>query len=540
MPIDKPIPEPVRTAPGAPQIWLLWLIALSGVLLALSFPNELLPGAWRDHPPALLGWVALIPLLWGVLFLPPRYARRATWAYGLLFALCTVSWMRLFTVLPWMLLALYLSLTPLLAVWLTQMMRLPRWLMPLGFALLWTGGEWLRGQGIFGFAWSEIGMSQIDGLAGRLAALGGTHLITFLMLWTTGSILVAISDPETPRWLAPVAAWVLAIALVGGFLQSAQAVTRWPVNGSSTAMTVSVIQPNTLRGLTPEALVTDLSPEELQRRVNVTLDLTRQSAQTVTPFTPGLLQTRPTPHLVVWPESSLTIPPYCYPQIMQTLYTTGSHLLAGAPLWVTRPDGPHIQNAAYLLTPSGNIDATYQKVHLVPFGEFVPLRALVVNMLHFTVRDTDIIPGAGHLPLSLGPHRFGVGICFESSMPEISREYANRGARMLIFITNDAWFHETSAVCQHLNQARFRALETGLPVARAANTGISAFIAPDGQVLEEIPVYTTGYRTRAFPDSTPGTLYTYFGWLTGPLCLGCGLILVIMGIIRHRRNGYVV
>ena len=93
------LPTQLENAPR----WALWVVAPAGVLLGLSFPNELLPGALRDHPPALLAWLALIPLLWAVLTLPPRAARRAAWGYGLCFALVSLSWLRLFTVLPWLL-----------------------------------------------------------------------------------------------------------------------------------------------------------------------------------------------------------------------------------------------------------------------------------------------------------------------------------------------------------------------------------------------------------------------------------------------------
>ena len=164
-------------------------------------------------------------------------------------------------------------------------------------------------------------------------------------------------------------------------------------------------------------------------------------------------------------------------------------------------------------------------MHLVPFGEFVPLRPLVEK--YFTVRPEDIQPGAQRKALQYGTHRLGIGICFESTFPAISRDYTQQDVQALVFITNDAWFHQTSAVRQHLNHARFRAIEAGLPVARTAGTGISAFIAPDGRLLTEIPTYTAGMRARAIPPGIGGTLYTQFGWLFGPIALFVCLLLVL-------------
>ncbi len=512
------LPTQLENAPR----WALWVVAPAGVLLGLSFPNELLPGALRDHPPALLAWLALIPLLWAVLTLPPRAARRAAWGYGLCFALVSLSWLRLFTVLPWLLVAAYLSLLPWLAVGLTQAMRLPRWLVPLGVALAWAGGEWLRGQGTFGFAWSELGASQVDGATAAIAAVGGLPLLGLLMVWVVGAIVAAVTDRATPRWATAVPLVALPLVLLVGLLAVRGADARWWA--SSVTQRVTVVQPNTMRGLDPEALVTPLTNAEVFQRLQTTLTYSRSAVPPSREPDSG--------NLVVWPESSLADPP-TDGAIYDFVTQTRSHLLCGAPNYVVLPNGEmHVQNDAYLLAPLGFFAGQYHKVHLVPFGEFVPLRTVVVNWLHFVVRDSDIVPGAGHHALVVGPHRLGVGICFESTFPEIARAYAHQGATLLVYITNDAWFHETSGVRQHFNHARFRAIETGLPVARAAITGISGFIAPDGAILDEIPVYTGGARACTLRAGVPGTPCTRGGWLCGPFTLLLALALALAGMVR--------
>lgn len=197
---------PVETSPTRANLararWLPLLFLLAGGVLSLGFPNDLVPGVLGDRPPAWVAWLALLPFWWAALRLPPRAALWATWAFAAGFGISTVSWMRLFTLLPWVLLALLLSLLPPLAYLITTRMRLPRILFPLGIALAWAGLEWLRGQGTFGFPWAELGASQVDGFTAAIAAVGGLPLITFLMLWGTGSVVLAVLERGRARWVA--------------------------------------------------------------------------------------------------------------------------------------------------------------------------------------------------------------------------------------------------------------------------------------------------------------------------------------------------
>ena len=521
----------IKLSAGAWVAVILGVMPVAGLLLSLAFPSELLPGALGDHPSFLLGWLAIAPLLWAVQALPPRQARWAAYLFGLGWYLGVVSWLRLFGYLPWALVAAYLALTPWLATVLSAWMPgRGRWT-PLTFALAFTGLEWVRGQGMFGFAWAEVGASQVDGLPARIAALGGIPLITLLMLWSIGALVQRLRDRQAPRWMLPASLLALIVCLLAGSWQVHQAVTRWQHAGSG--QYVSVVQPNLLRDLTPEALTVGISDEERERRLRVMLGQSYDAC-----FALAKLQAanrnRPAakdaPHLILWPESALADPlddPTQLPArtIPDMCRITRSFLLTGG------PNG--FCNAAQLVTPDGALGECYAKMHLVPFGEFVPLRELVTR--YYTVRPIDIQPGRSRQPLIGTGHPFGVGICFESTFAEIARESARQGAHLLVYITNDAWFHQTAAGRQHYNQARFRALETGLPVARAASTGISGFIAPDGGSRDEIPTYQPGTRTRFIPDGTPGTLTTAIGWIFGPLCLLLALALALVGkFFAHR------
>ncbi|MHB0936478.1 MAG: apolipoprotein N-acyltransferase [Armatimonadota bacterium] len=500
----------------------LWLMPVGGVALALGFPNDLLPGTAGDRPFFPVAWVALVPLLWAIQVLPAKTRYWAAYLYGAGFGLCTVAWMRLFGYVPWFLLALaYFAIFFPLALFAADRLALRRFL-PLAFALAYTGLEWARGQGMFGFPWSELGSSQVEGATARIASVGGIPLITFLLLWVTGAAVQAVRERRA-GWQLPASVGALAVCLLAGFWQTRATSVRW--EGGASRLRVSVVQPNVLRGLTPADLVISPSPEELRRRTNKMVELSYEGA--ANPRPPGMNQ------LIVWPESAMRNGPFDS-AILRLNRATGSYLLLGAPGYPRDWKSRSYYNSAHLLDPRSMPVERHDKMHLVPFGEFVPMRALVDRF--YIVRKFDILPGTSHAPLRKAGMALGVGICFESIFPAISRTYADQGAELLVFITNDAWFHVTAAGRQHFNHARFRALETGLPVARSASTGISGFIAPDGRILSEIPTDQEGVKTRDLPPGIPGTLYTRGGWIFGPACLVLMLALFVAGIIRARRR----
>lgn len=524
---DMSIPTPVTLASAtekhssrASQAIRWFIPPVGGFVLSLAFPNEVIPGRWGDHPPALLAWLAIIPLLWIVQTYTARAARVAGYVYACVFFAAALSWMRLFGVLPWLMLAGALALFAWLAVWMAQRLALPPWLFPLGFALCWTGLEWLRSQSIFGFSWAEIGASQVDGVTAAMASLGSVYLISFIMLWSVGTLLRWRQVRQAPRWYLPVLAGVVALCLAGGWWQTRLTTARWLA--SPRTQTFALVQPSLQRGLTPEALVNAPSVEELLRREAVMCALSRQS----------VAQCPPVEHpLIIWAESAVGYPPYTT-GIISMGRETRSHLLIGAVSFPPPVFAP--RNSAYLVGPSGTDEGRYDKIHLVPFGEFVPLRKLVTRF--YTVRDNDLTRGDGWKVMEVERHRFGLAICFESIFPSIARAYARQGAHYLIYITNDAWFHRTSAVRQHFNHARFRALETGLPVIRTASTGISGFIAPNGRIISEIPTYAAGTRTRRIAEGTAGTVYTRVGWLFAPCCCFAALALLMLGLVISWRQ----
>lgn len=494
---------------------ILWWMPLAGVLLALGYPNDLLPGAWGDRPSWWIAWLALVPLCWAVLVLPGARGRWAVALYALAFYLANLWWLTLFGAFPWVLIAVLLTLFFPLALGLTQWLDPARRHLPLIFALAFTGLEWFRGRGIFGFPWSELGASQVDGETRLLAAVGGVPVITLLMLLATGGAVQALRERRVPYAL------IIGFAglIVCGGLGAWQANAAWLRTSDAPRQHIVLVQPNFLKGLTPDDFVHAPSSDELQRRLDLTIRLSGRESRT------------DRPRLILWPESTLRTPPY-YLEIAELCLRTHSYLLLGAPGYAEPPPG--MSNSAYLFSPQGVQIAKYDKVQLVPFGEFVPLRPLVERF--YTVRDSDIRPGHGHAVLRRTPVPTGVGVCFESLFPDISRSYANQRAELLVFLTNDAWFHQTAGGRQHFNHARFRAVETGLPVARAASTGISGFIDPRGRILAEISTYREDALGRNVSSGRAGTLFTAGGWLLGPVCLYLLPALAMLRLLQAWRR----
>ena len=171
------------------------------------------------------------------------------------------------------------------------------------------------------------------------------------------------------------------------------------------------------------------------------------------------------------------------------------------------------RNSAFLVTPEG-VQNRYDKMQLVPFGEYVPLSALLGFVRGWAEFIADLEPGARPIVFPGPPAPFGVVICYEGVFPELVREFVKDGALFMVNMTNDAWFGRTSGPPQHLAMYPLRAVEHRLAVVRAANTGISAFIAPTGRIVRSLPLYERGVLADDITLRTATTIYTRWGdWL---------------------------
>lgn len=474
------------------------LAALSGAAAALGHAPF---GIW---PLALAGLGALTVCVGRAP--TPRGAVLAAWAGGAGYFAVTLAWI----VEPflvdvathgWMApFALLLMAAGLALFWaLAGLLTAATGTGAIGFAVALAGAEMIRGRIFTGFPWALPAYVWADTPVRETAALWGAYGLTLVTLVLAALAAGAASER---RWARLAGAVALGAALF------AWAPLRDRAEGPSPGR-VQLIQPNA-----PQSEKWD--PEKAPMFVRRAIRLTAAAELP--------------PDFVIWPETTV---PYVLDRAGPVL-AAASEAAAGAPLLtgINRRDAEgRWFNAAVIVGPGGQVADIYDKVHLVPFGEYVPFRSdLIRAMAAFD--SYGFTPGDAVRALETPIGRAAVLICYEAIFPDHISGLAVR-PDYLIQITNDAWFGTFSGPYQHLDQARFRAAEQGLPLVRAANTGVSAVIDARGRVLASLPLGTAGQLVADLPGARRPTLYAATG--DGPVA---GLVLVLLAGLwwRARRN----
>jgi apolipoprotein N-acyltransferase len=249
--------------------------------------------------------------------------------------------------------------------------------------------------------------------------------------------------------------------------------------------------------------------------------------------------------LIVWPETALPVAINRWPALEMELALRikdwDTPVLVGTMMSYGGQEVPDVRNAVILYRPgtaSWRDAPRYEKVHLVPWGEYVPFRSIMpfVDRLVTQEGGGGLTPGGGPAVIPLDGTGIGVPICFESAVADLVRQFPEAGADLLINITNDAWFRESSAQDQHAIQSVFRAVENGRSVARAANTGRTCWISPTGEIVERIPLYEQGILVADVPVRSDETFYTRFGDLFGRLTVVVFAVFLVFGRLRAKRE----
>jgi apolipoprotein N-acyltransferase len=203
----------------------------------------------------------------------------------------------------------------------------------------------------------------------------------------------------------------------------------------------------------------------------------------------------------------------------------GQPLLFGSPTYVRDGGQDVMYNSAFLVGPDTTVLGRYDKIHLVPFGEYIPLRRLLFFLDKLVAGIGDFRSGEAYTVMAIPQGRFAVLICFEGIFPDLVRHFVRHGAQFLVNITNDAWFGYSPASYQHLSMVVFRAVENRLPIVRAANTGISAVIDPTGRLSQQTDLFVrTWIKARITPAEGATTFYTRWGDL---FAYGCVLVTAV-------------
>ncbi|HID02937.1 MAG TPA: apolipoprotein N-acyltransferase, partial [Desulfobacterales bacterium] len=254
-----------------------------------------------------------------------------------------------------------------------------------------------------------------------------------------------------------------------------------------------------------------------------------------------LMQKKPRPELLVWPETSLPFYPVNHPLLLpihRLLDEEQVLLLTGAP-WYERenPTSEEIlfYNSSLLFNEKGDIVARTSKSHLVPFGEYVPLKRFLPFIAPLVQAVGNFSRGEIANPPACKKARIGVLICFESIFGEISRKWVDAGANLLVNMTNDAWYGKSSAPYQTLAMTRLRAVETRRSIVRSANTGFSGFIDPMGRVQQGSPLFVSWEATGQVPIMEEKTFFVQGGYLFAPFCFMLTFLCGIMAVRKQRQ-----
>jgi apolipoprotein N-acyltransferase len=475
------------------------LAILTGVLLILTFPNVNL--TW-------LAPIALTPLLIACAR-ETSWKRRffQGWLAGFVFWFGVCNWIQfvlevhggmgrwggwatfvLFAVLKGLQAAIFAALAGvLMRNW---------WAIP-AVAALWAGIE--RTHGPAGFAWLDLGNAGIDmPVLMRLAPFTGVYGLSFVFTMCACAIaLVMLRRPR--RELA----WLLALPLLFA-LPTAPAT----VQGNEHAL---LVQPN----------------------IDTEMEWTQASLAQVEHSLAAFSQSQPT-HFVIWPE----VPAPFYPNepefrayVESIALRTHAYFLFGG---VAYNSARSPLNSAFLMDPSGQMIGRYDKIKLVPFGEYVPAIFGWVNRISKEIGD--FVPGERVIDFPLAGHQIGAFICYESAFPDLVREFAAGGAGVLINVSNDGYFGHTAAREQHLELVRMRAAENHRWILRATNDGITATVDPAGRVPFRAPPYQLLSADVPYEYRQDITPYTKHGDAFAWTCLIASLALVLFAFIRvHER-----
>ncbi len=495
---------------------LLALIALAaGSLAALGFaPLDL----W---PLTVVGVAVLAALvdaaptrrraaLWGWLFGTGHFVTGLTWI-----ATAFTFQAKMPAALGWVavvLLSMFLALYVALAAGLARGVARTRAARVLVLAAAWMLGEWLRGWVLSGFAWNPLGEAWLaaPGVA-QLASLGGSLGLSGLMVIAGGALWLALRREWRPAVGLGV---VIAVAAVAGLARDR------PLAAPNNP-TVYLIQPNIGQD---EKYAPGVEEAHLNRYLGMTRAALAQRASVK-------------PALVLWSESSV---PYLVEEdagvrrALASVLGPGDLLLFGgiAAIRDTRGEITELTNSLYAIDARGVLHGRYDKAHLVPLGEYVPARALMtsIGLARLTPGDIDFHPGPGPRTLTLpGFAAVGAQICYEIIFPGAVVDRGHRPG-WIATISNDAWFG-ASGPPQHLAQARLRAIEEGLPIARVTPTGISAVIDGHGHLSAVIGPHIQTTSSGLLPPALPPTLFARFGHAASAVFGG---LLLLIGLLLDR------
>jgi apolipoprotein N-acyltransferase len=493
----------------------------SSLLLALAFPNT---GIWP------LAYVGLVPLL---LWLPDKGYGRAFLGgmlTGMVFYVITFAWFASLTywaggivLLGVSLLFIFFSLFwGAIAVGYRFFLKWMPGGVVIAFPAMWVLMEYIHNRIFTGFGWGSLGYTQWNNLpVAQLASIGSIYMVSFYIVIINVLIYLVV------RYIGR---WTPGLAAAGAIIFLGVAVPIWgkmriQTPDMSSSLRVGVIQPNFSLDV---KWGSEYAPHMFGKQKLLTEKVVAKGAE-----------------LVVWPESALY--GFLVDEIAEIAAITRSndiYLLTGSNHYRRVEKGSEnnilYYNSAFLINPDGEIMDRYDKRHLAPFGEYVPLREVLPFIGKIVPQIGDFSPGKDAILFNIGEKKFCVLICFENSFPHLVRESARLGADFLVQLTNDGWFGRTSQPGQDLAIAVFRSIENGMTLVRGTNTGISCFIDAWGRISDIVHapwgeiLFIRGESVETISTVAHDTFYKDYGDVWVLIC--CLLLAPVFGACLYRRK----
>ncbi len=496
------------------------LALISGALLVPAFPP-------LDY--YLCAWIALVPFLMSLRDKTTGAAFLLGIIAGFVYFMGTVYWVShsmyyygylpavvsfLILILLCLYLGLYIGIFSMLFSFVQKNSRVPA---VFTVPVLWVFLEYLRTYALTGFPWSLIGYSQYKFLSLiQIADVTGIYGISFLVAAFNGALFDIVVNmqkksgekPAFPRWPFISGIAIYAVIMVAVISYGA---VKLQETDNGQKIKISVVQGNIEQDKKWDKR---FQGEVIDKYKALTIKASKSS-----------------PDIIVWPETAV---PFIFDydkspteEVVTFQKGLAAHLLFGSVVVKEiKPGNSMMANSAVLLSPDGSIISIYDKMHLVPYGEYVPLRKFFPFIEKLTVGIGDFYSGKEPVVMKTPFAKIGNLICYEIIFPELARALALKGANLMVTITNDAWFGKTSAPYQHFSMAVFRAIENRVPVARAANTGISGFIDSKGRILNESDIFVETTLTQEVSVGEEQSFYTRNGDLFAYFCIFSSVVLI--------------
>ena len=501
-----------------------FLITISAIFLILSFPKT---------GQSFFVWFALIPLLFAVEGKSTYKSFLAGWFCGFIFYTGLIYWIVVVTttyggliyplgIFVMLLLVTYLSLYCGLALALSRFIegRTP-FTLPLILPFTWVSLEYIRSFAFSGFPWESLGYAIYQSrYLIQCADITGIYGMSFIIVFTNVSgylLLRGISERRFPVKEIVLTISLITLALLYG---RGRLIEIEKISQSSPPMPVGLIQGNIDQGI-------KWNRAFRQQAITVHQRLSVEALANGARF-------------IIWPESST---PFYFQSsldyqrvILDIISGSDTYMLIGSPFFSQHNGTIRNYNSAFLLSPLRKVLDRYDKIHLVPYGEYIPLRRFFPFINKMVVGIGDFYPGEVRTLFTLPEGLFSVLICYEIIFPDLTRKFVKDGAQFLVNITNDAWFGNTSAPHQHLSMAMVRAIENRRFIARAANTGISAIIDATGNLQSSSKLFTEQLLTGTIRPLSVQTFYTQFGDVFAYLSILFSFFLITFALKKRFKK----